>query len=256
MLGGFVKTLRLKNKLTQGFVAGEIEVSRPTYLQIEKGQRELTVGEAQKLADLFGQTLDNFLAEREIRLESSEKKEKKKNEALLRISIPQNNLEKFKQVLLYILAKVGSRPNIGETAIYKLLYFIDFDYYEKYEEQLIGAKYIRNTYGPTPVHFKKVVEEMTESGQIEMVASKFFAYPQRKYLPKVGSNLSTMTAKEIKHIDLVLERLAGKTAKELSDYSHTDAPWLIKKPGEALDYESVFYRDPLHSVRDNFEDEL
>ena len=24
--------------------------------------------------------------------------------------------------------------------LYKILYFIDFDYYEKYEEQLVGAK--------------------------------------------------------------------------------------------------------------------
>ncbi len=46
---------------------------------------------------------------------------------------------KFKEVLLYILGKVGSLPNVGETVIYKLLYFIDFDYFEMYEEQLIGS---------------------------------------------------------------------------------------------------------------------
>jgi len=30
------------------------------------------------------------------------------------------------------------------TVLYKILYFIDFDYYEKYEEQLMGALYIKN----------------------------------------------------------------------------------------------------------------
>jgi hypothetical protein len=77
-----------------------------------------------------------------------------------RISIPQKNLKKFEQVLLYILCKVGSKPNIGETVIYKLLYFIDFNFYEKYEEQLIGATYIKNQYGPTPKEFIKVVDTM------------------------------------------------------------------------------------------------
>jgi len=48
--------------------------------------------------------------------------------------IDDDEIEKFKEVLLYILGKVGSKPNIGQTVLYKLLYFIDFNYYEKYEE--------------------------------------------------------------------------------------------------------------------------
>ena len=44
------------------------------------------------------------------------------------------------------------------TVLYKLLYFIDFDYYEKFEEQLVGATYIKNHFGPTPVEFKKIVD--------------------------------------------------------------------------------------------------
>ena len=61
---------------------------------------------------------------------------------------------------MYVLSKVGSKPNVGESVLYKLLYFIDFNYYEKYEEQLIGATYIKNHYGPTPIEFVKIVEDM------------------------------------------------------------------------------------------------
>lgn len=256
MLAKFIKQLRLKNHFNQSFVAGHIGVSRPTYLEVEKGDRDLTITEAKKLADLYGLSLDSFLNQEEINVvvKKQEKEKSPKNE--VRISIPQNNLEKFKQVLLYILAKVGSQPNIGETAIYKLLYFIDFDYYEKYEEQLIGAKYIRNNYGPTPIHFHKIIDEMIKKEQIVQVQSKFFKYPQRKYLPKISANLSKLNGQEIAHIDDVLCRLGSKNASELSQYSHTDTPWMIKKQGETLDYESVFYRDQLHSVRDNGHDEL
>ena len=74
------------------------------------------------------------------------------------------DVKKFKEVLLYILNKVGAKPNIGETALYKLLYFIDFDFYEKYETQLTGAKYIKNYYGPTPIEFEKIVEGMEKRG--------------------------------------------------------------------------------------------
>lgn len=255
MLSEFIKQQRLKNGFNQSFVAEHISVSRPTYLEIEKGARDLTITEAKKLSDLYGLSLDSFLNQQEIKAVVQKDQEKSlKND--IRISIPQNNLEKFKQVLLYILTKIGSKPNIGETAIYKLLYFIDFDYYEKYEEQLIGAKYIRNNYGPTPVHFKKVVEDMIKNNQLEKVQSNFFEYPQRKYLPKVSPNLSKLNGQEITHINDVLNRLSDKTAKELSAYSHTDTPWMTKKQGEFLDYESVFYRDSVHSVRDNSHDQL
>jgi len=61
-------------------------------------------------------------------------KAKKITKPEMRIIISQANVKKFKEVFLYILEKVGARPNIGETALYKLLYFIDFDYYEKYQK--------------------------------------------------------------------------------------------------------------------------
>jgi transcriptional regulator with XRE-family HTH domain len=256
MLSKFIKQLRLKNNFNQSFVAEHISVSRPTYLEIEKGTRDLTITEAQKLADLFGLSLDSLLNQNEIVTVVDDQKTVVKKHDDIRISIPQNNLEKFKQVLLYILTKVGSKPNIGETAIYKLLYFIDFDYYEKYEEQLIGAKYIRNNYGPTPVHFKKVIEDMIKNNQLEAVQSKFFEYPQKKYLPKKTPILTKLNGQEMAHINDVLNRLSDKTARELSAYSHTDTPWMVKKQGEVLDYESVFYRDNIHSVRDNSHDQL
>lgn len=57
----------------------------------------------------------------------------------LRISGPQKNVKKFKETLLYLLTRAGGKPNVGETVLCKLLYFIDFDHYEKYEERLVGA---------------------------------------------------------------------------------------------------------------------
>ena len=62
----------------------------------------------------------------------------------MEIRVQEKNIKKFKEVLLYILEKVGAKPNVGESVINKLLYFIDFDYYERFEENLTGATYIKN----------------------------------------------------------------------------------------------------------------
>ncbi|MDD3735059.1 MAG: DUF4065 domain-containing protein [Candidatus Pacebacteria bacterium] len=252
-----LKVLREQYNFSQEYIANKLGLSRPTYIQIEKGERELTISEAEKLASIFGLSLEDFIknpTSTPLKVVFEEKKIKeKKND--IRIIMPRANVEKFKEVLLYVLNKVGAKPNIGETAIYKLLYFIDFDFYEKFEEQLTGARYIKNHYGPTPVEFKKITEEMEQRHEIERVKSKYFQYDQKKYLPRREPDLSKLSAREIKHIDEVLARLADKNAQELTKYSHGDVPWKVHKNGEIISYESVFYRDQEHSVR-NYEDEL
>jgi transcriptional regulator with XRE-family HTH domain len=258
MLSKFIQQLRKKHNLTQVFLASKIGVSRPTYVQIEQGGRDLTITEAEKLASIFSIPFEDFRRGKDSSIAVKIKKEKikpKKEKQEMRISVPQENIVKFREVLLYILEKVGARPNIGETAIYKLLHFIDFDYYEKFEEQLIGARYIKNHFGPTPVAFKKIADQMIEKGEIEKIKSRYFQHEQKKYLPRRTADLKVLSAQEIQHIDDVLNRLAWKNAKELSDYSHSDTPWQVHKAGEEISYESVFYRDDDHSIR-NYEDEL
>ena len=253
MLAQFIQKQRKKHDFSQEYIASELGISRPTYLQIERGERDLTVPEAQKLAAIFGISLESFLAEKELEVGvviEKEKSEESTHNQEIRINVPQKNLEKFKEVLLYILSKVGGKPNVGETVVYKLLYFIDFDFYEKFEEQLIGATYIKNHYGPTPVEFKIIIEDMIKNGEIVKVDNNFFNYPQRKYLPVRESDLTKLKdARELRHIDEVLARLGDKNATELSNYSHDDVPWLIAEDNKPLDYEAVFYRTPKTSVR-------
>lgn len=258
MLSKFIQQLRKKNNLTQEFLASKIGVSRPTYIQIEQGERDLTITEAEKLASIFGIPFEDFSRGKDSSVTAEIKKDKTKPKTKrqeIRISVPQKNLTKFKEVLLYVLSKVGGKPNVGEAVIYKLLYFIDFDFYEKFEEQLVGATYIKNHYGPTPVEFKAVVDDMIKKGEVVKVEGKYFNYPQRKYLAVRRPNLDVLSGREIEHIDGVLARLSDKNAKEMENYSHEDIPWKTTENGKPLSYESVFYRDERYSVR-NYEDEL
>lgn len=256
MLAKFIQEQRKKRNLTQEFLASVLKISRPTYMQIEQGERELTISEAKKLAAVFDVSFENFLAGKATEHKVTFKeKPKQKSSSGLQIRITSKNLEKFKQVLLYVLGKVGGKPNIGETVLHKLLYFIDFDYYEKFEENLMGATYIKNYHGPTSVELKDVIANMQKNKEIEAMKSQYFKYEQRKYLPLKRPNLDKLSAREIEHIDEVLARLSDKNAKEIENYSHDDIPWKTAKDGQPLSYESVFYRDERYSVR-NYDDEL
>jgi transcriptional regulator with XRE-family HTH domain len=249
--------MRKKHNLTQEFLASKIGVSRPTYIQIEHGEKDLTISSAKTLADIFGISFDDFIAGKEPRHEVILEKASadKKADASLQIRVTQKNLDKFKQVLLYILEKVGGKPNVGETVLHKLLYFIDFDYYEKFEENLMGATYIKNHHGPTSVELGAILKDMQKNGEIEAVKSKYFNHLQKKYLPVKRADLTVLSAREISHIEEVLARLSDKNAKEIENYSHEDMPWKAAQEGQPISYESVFYRDERYSVR-NYDDEL
>jgi len=244
-----IKNLRERIGFSQEALARKLGVSRVVISQIENGERKVSAEEIVKLSKIFNLSVDTLLGlEKDIEV-VLEKETKPKRKKQIRINVPQKNLKKFKEVLLYILNKVGSKPNIGESVLYKLLYFIDFNYYEKYEEQLIGATYIKNNYGHTPKEFIKVIEDMEAKKEIVKVEGKYFQYPQRKYLPLRTPDLSVLKANELKIIDEVLDKLSDMNATQISEYSHKDVPWLTTEEGEQIEYESVFYRTPEYSVR-------
>jgi len=249
-IGHRIKELREKTGMSQDALAKSMKLPRPAISQIESGARKIATDELITFSQIFHVTVDDLLnpgKEPEVRLR--EAKEEKAAKPQMRISVPQKNVQKFREVLLYILNKVGAKENIGETVIYKLLYFIDFDFYERYEEQLIGATYIKNKYGPTPIEFVKIVEQMTAHEELMKVKSEYFNFPQTKYLPRRKPDLAKFRANEIEVIDDVLNRLSEMNASQISAYSHGDVPWVTTNDGEAIEYESVFYRTPPYSVR-------
>ena len=249
IIGEKIQRYRKLQNINQEVLATKLNMKRPTLSKIESGERKLTAVEIKTISEFFNITTDELLGIKKGPDVTIEKKIESETKPQIRISVPQKNYEKFKEVLLYILNKIGSKPNIGETVIYKLLYFIDFDFYEKFEEQIIGATYQKNTYGPTPIEFKKIVDEMISADELEIVKSKYFDYPQTKYLPHRKANLHLFSGEELELIDKVLNKLSDMNASEISNYSHKDVPWLAAEEGDIIDYESVFYRTDEYSVR-------
>lgn len=164
-------------------------------------------------------------------------------------------IEKFKEVLHYIIDVCGHQDNVGKTVLYKLLYFSDFDFYELYEEKITGETYTRLPLGPAPKHFKKAVNELKNEEKITENMIKFDskAY-QYRYSSIKKPNLDCLSTKELNVIENVLHRCSKMSAAQISDYSHEDLPWKATDMYTSIDYELVFYRTPEFSVRKYEED--
>jgi len=110
--------------MSQEDLAKSIKLSCPSLAQIELGNRGVDVLELQKHSLVLGFSLDNFMSKHfNESAEVAERMEAKSAKLEERISIPKWQVNKLKNILLYILERCAGKPNFGVTVLYKLLYF-------------------------------------------------------------------------------------------------------------------------------------
>lgn len=234
---------------SQEEMAKTLWVDRVVYSNIESWKREVKVEELKKLADFFQVQIEYFFSE-SLKVDDYKiNKDTEKQE--MRISIPDIKIDKFKEVFLYILWNLASKPNCTETVLHKILYFCDFDYYEKYEDFFIWSTYKRNHQWPTSKELIKIITEMKKKWEIKQDNVAFpNGHTWRKYIPLRKADLTKITWAEKEVADNVIQKLGDMWATRISEYVHGDVPWLCTPDQEDIPYESVFYRTPLYSVRD------
>lgn len=155
--------------------------------------------------------------------------------------------EKFKAMLHYIIERCQSKDNFDRALLCGLLYFSDFDYYEKYEEPISGETYLKKGSGPVPSHFNDAVADLVSVGKIDETSEMVINH---KYSSLSEPDVNSLSSRELQTIDDAINRIAHLHCSEVSKYSHGDIPWRLAGDDEALDYEAVFYRNPEYSVRD------
>ena len=255
-IGQRITELRKLKGLSQEDLAKSVKISRPSLAQIELGNRSVDILELQRLSMVLGFSLDDFMSKNfSVSQDIEAKAEEKPGKTDERISVPTLQVNKFKNVLLYILERCAGKPNVGETVLYKLLYFSDFNYYELYEEHLTGAKYRKLPYGPVPQKLDTIIGQMMEKGMIQRIKTEYYDKMQTRYIPLVKADLTELKASEKEVIDKVIEQMSDWSASAISNYSHKDMPWLASKEGEEINYELAFYREAPFSVR-NYGDEI
>jgi transcriptional regulator with XRE-family HTH domain len=254
-IGQRITALRKLKGLSQEDLAKRVMISRPSLAQIELGNRGVDILELQRFAEVLEFSLDDFVSNDFTMSESNKEIASKSPRSEIRISIPAMQANKFRNVLLYVLECCAGKPNVGETVLYKLLYFADFNYYELYEEHLTGAKYRKLPFGPVPQKMDTIVNQMMEQNQVQRIKTDYHGYPQTRYIPLVKPDLTLLKASEKEVIDKVIGQFSDWSASAISSYSHKDMPWLASKEGEDIDYELAFYREAPFSVR-NYGNEI
>lgn len=228
-LGANLESFR-RGKYTQSQVAFKIGVSRPTYSQIESGFRDITLGQADILAKLFGVSVDDL----------------EKTPDQLKSKLPEQEVfDKYKQMILNALF-YGSDTfdgKITKTKLAKLVYLVDFSWFYNHSEPMSGMIYRRLPRGPVADAYFRAIDELIEDGVITMQEKG------RAFLLSMVEHGSApnyrLTSKNINFIRIIAEAWKDKQTQEIVDFTHRQTPWQTHG-----DYAEISYGSILQDSRD------
>lgn len=132
-------------------------------------------------------------------------------------------------VFLYVL----KNNFLTKTQIMKNLFAIDFESFKETNVSITKLNYAHGTYGPVIDKKEACLNYLIKHNYVEMVNNEDDII---LFKPSMECDLSLFTKEELKIIDKVLNKLKGKEAIKLTNWSHTFKGWIETKDGEAIDY--------------------
>jgi DNA-binding XRE family transcriptional regulator/uncharacterized phage-associated protein len=212
---------------SQEQVARALDVSRPTYVNIESGKKELTLSQAKALSSMLCIGLDDILGSNS-------------DESLLFDVMA--STEKYKQIMLNSL-KYGadSDGKITKTKLAKLVYLADFLWYYNNSSPMSGVSYRKLPQGPVADVYFRALDELEDSGTvIREPKGRAFLYS----LVEKESPESRLSDNELDLIKSICQAWKGKSTSEIVDFTHNQLPWQVCRDGEIIPYSLITQEEP------------
>jgi putative zinc finger/helix-turn-helix YgiT family protein len=152
------------------------------------------------------------------------------------------SLKKLINAISLILKKAKEKNiQITKTKLNKLLFYIDFLSYKKYQTPLTAAVYAHLPYGPCLESYEVVLSSLEKENILSTIEHIEDDKAYEVIVPLKEPDSSVFSKQELSLIDEVLEKLLSKTAYELSEISHSEKAYTATKNGEIIDYEFAKY---------------
>ncbi|OGF20624.1 hypothetical protein A2Y83_03665 [Candidatus Falkowbacteria bacterium RBG_13_39_14] len=153
------------------------------------------------------------------------------------------NKTKYEEAIIYLCWKLGKEIR-GKKKLAKLLYYIDFDYYEKYQKFFTGEIYKKLPMGPFPFSLEAITDDLAKRGVISIEKlEEWDGYnPTEIYKVLRNPNVAEFSEEEKEMLDRVIAKYGRLNGKELENLTHAEAPYIGAEDKKEIPYELVFYR--------------
>lgn len=220
---------RLARGYTQDQVATAIGVSRPTYVLIEKAQKDITLSQVEVLTAMLRVSLDELRGA---------------PDGVSAITDSQASVEKYKQMIMSALHYGADSldQKITKTKLAKLVYLADFTWYYNHLTPMSGMSYRRLARGPVADVYFRAIDEMVEDGQLNLEESG------RAFMISMVESgeppRNRLTDHELKMIEEIAKTWKDKQTEAVIDFTHEQLPWQICREGEVIPYGLITQEDP------------
>ena len=226
-LSNNIEQARLARGFTQEQVAQAIGVSRPTYIGIESGKKDLTVRQAAALSSMLRINMGDILGAAD-------------GAALFADVL--KSTEKYKQIILNCINNGADEDGrITKTKLAKLVYLSDFIWYYLNSLPMSGMTYRKLPHGPVADVFFRALDEMEEDGAIIRETrgkATLFSLVEKE------APTSRLSAEEHSLIKKVSRAWRGKSTEDIVNFTHEQLPWQICREGEAIPYGLITQEEP------------
>jgi uncharacterized phage-associated protein len=153
--------------------------------------------------------------------------------------------DKFKETVLFLLSLYPDKSIKGKKKLAKLLYFIDFNFFEAYEKSVTGASYRAWPMGPVPQELDEMLKDLGKS-DLDITTrptgldNDVVVFKLKK---DKGIKQKLLSTQEQKIIQKVFKDYGAMSGKLLETITHSEAPYNAVAPGEHIPYELAFYRN-------------
>ncbi|MDR1132406.1 MAG: helix-turn-helix domain-containing protein [Oscillospiraceae bacterium] len=226
-LSNHIEQARLARGYTQEQVAHAIGVSRPTYINIESGKKELTVRQAEALSSMLRINMDDILGVADGTSVFSD---------ILK------STEKYKQMILNALKYgAGEDGKITKTKLAKLVYLADFIWYYLNASPMSGMTYRKLPRGPVADVYFRALDELEEDGTIirEPKGNAILFSLIEKEAPS-----GSLSDEELKLIEKIGTAWRGKSTDDIVNFTREQLPWQICRDGEVIPYGLITQEEP------------
>jgi len=151
--------------------------------------------------------------------------------------------KKYHNTVLYLCQQLGGEVR-GKKKLAKLLYFADFDFYERYQKSITGDIYKKLPMGPFPSSLDEMTTMMVGKKEItiQQVVEREGYSPTEVYHCLVQPEDAGLEDDEKKMLDRIVSKYGNLNGKQLEELSHAEAPYIGTALKEEIPYELAFYR--------------
>ncbi len=214
-----LKSLRLAHEFTQLAVANAINISRASYLALEKGTRELMFKEALLLAKLYRITLEELAHEESY------------------------DYAKYTDMMRLVLRVAATeKVTMKKTKLSQILYLADMRHYHQNHISMSGIPYRRQAYGPTIDNYLTLIEELEYNGTIvitQVLREDYHMYEITESRFSQKKPITHLTAKEQKTITAITTAWCDAPTATLTTFIEAQLPYRETTIGHIIPYERI-----------------